>query len=103
MADWAQHKFGQTMENWPKNETGDPVSPALLCGCSPLDMEAQMLQSMLEAYGIPSLCIAPGDGVFGKLILGMSGTGFDILVPETMLEDAKALMEAETDDSELED
>jgi len=32
------------------------------------------------------------------VVLGMSGTGSNIYVPETMLEDAKNLMEAEPDD-----
>lgn len=98
MADWAQREYGKAFENWPKNEQGEPVSPAWLTSCSPLDMQSEMVQSMLECYGIPSLRMAPGDGAFGELILGMSGTGLDIYVPETMLEDAKALMEADNDE-----
>ena len=49
---------------------------------------------MLEAYGIPCLKIYPGDGSFGKLILGMSVQGVDIYVPQSLLEDARALCEA---------
>ena len=37
----------------------------------------------------------PGDGGFGKLILGMSGQGVDILVPKSMYEDAVALCNEE--------
>ena len=43
---------------------------------------------MLEAYGIPCLRQYPGDGDFGKVVLGMSGFGTDIYVPESMFEDA---------------
>ena len=32
-----------------------------------------------------------GDGQFGKIMLGMSGYGVEILVPETLLADAQAL------------
>ena len=43
---------------------------------------------MLEAYGIPCLCVAPGDGSFGRVVLGMSGCGMDIYVPESLYDDA---------------
>ena len=33
----------------------------------------------------------PGDGSFGKLILGMSGQGTEIYVPKSMVEDAANL------------
>ena len=47
----------------------------------------------LKAYGIPCLKNYPGDGQFGKIMLGMSGYGVEILVPETLLADAQALQE----------
>ncbi len=100
MSDWALHEYGAVYDSWPRDEKGETVRPALLQSCSPLDMQAQMLQSMLRAYGIPSIRVALGDGQFGELILGMSGTGVDILVPETMLADAKALLEAENDEDQ---
>ena len=52
-----------------------------------------LLVNMLEAYGIPCLKNYPGDGQFGKIMLGMSGYGVEILVPETLLADAQALRE----------
>lgn len=100
MSDWALHEYGAVWESWPRDEKGEIIPPAHLASCSPLDMQAEMLQSMLRAYAIPSLRVAPGDGQFGELILGMSGTGVDILVPETMLDDAKALLEAENDEEQ---
>ena len=57
-----------------------------------------MLVNFLKSYGIPAVVEYPGDGAFGKLVLGTSGTGSSIYVPETMYEQAKELMEAEPDD-----
>lgn len=88
----------QALEKWPRRENGDYVAPVLLTHCVSNDMQDTLTVNMLEAYGIPAVCVYPGDGVFGKIVLGMSGTGADILVPENMYEDAKALMEAEPDD-----
>ena len=90
------------MDKWPKDEGGDPVCPAKLTHCQSSDMADELLVNMLEAYGIPSVRIHPNDGDLGEVILGMSGTGTDIYVPETLLEDAKALMEA-TPDEQLQD
>jgi len=58
-----------------------------------VDMDDVLLVNMLEAYGIPCLKNYPGDGQFGKIMLGMSGYGVEILVPETLLADAQALQE----------
>lgn len=89
---------GELYKNWPKDEQGNPVQPKLLAHCSSLDMADTMLINMLQAYGIPAMVMHPGDGGFGKVVLGMSGTGSRIYVPENMYEDAIVLMEAEPDD-----
>ena len=89
---------GALLKKWPGGADGEPVAPVFLVHCKSNDMEDTLIANMLSAYGIPALCVHPGDGAFGRLVLGMSGTGTDILVPETMIEDAKALMEAENDD-----
>lgn len=81
-------------ERWPRDGQGSPETPALLCNRKNLDLGDELMVNMLEAYGIPCLKIYPGDGSFGKLILGMSGNGTDIYVPASMLEDAQALMAA---------
>ncbi len=91
-------KPGELYKKWPKDENGDPVAPKLLIHISSLDMADTMIVSMLESFGIPALVSHPGDGDFGKLVLGMSGTGSCIYVPETMYEQAKELMEAEPDE-----
>ena len=57
-----------------------------------LNLYDEMTINMLEAYGIPCLKRYPGDGSFGKVVLGMSGQGTEIYVPRSMLEDAAALV-----------
>ena len=83
---------GDLYRRWPKGEDGEIVPPKFLTHCLSTDLEDTMLVNMLEAYGIPALRIHPGDGAFGKVVLGMSGTGSSIYVPETLWEDARALM-----------
>ena len=56
---------------------------------------------MLEAYGVPCVRQYPNDGGFGKLIMGMSGTGVDIYVPQSMLNDALTLCEGVPDDENV--
>ena len=89
---------GELTEIWPKTEQGEAVKPKMLAHCTSLDMADTMLVSMLRAYGIPAMIIHPGDGDFGKVVLGMSGTGSCVYVPETMYDEAKELMEAEPDE-----
>lgn len=89
---------GELLEKWPRDEKGEFVPPRMLAHCTSLDMADTMLVNMLQAYGIPAVMLHPGDGDFGKVLLGMSGTGSSIYVPATMYEDAKVLMEAEPND-----
>lgn len=95
--DWGRAMSGKLSDRWPKTAQGEPETPALLCNCKSLDLGDALRINMLEAYGIPCLKIYPGDGSFGKLILGMSGQGVDIYVPQSLLEDARALCEAAPD------
>jgi hypothetical protein len=81
--------------SWPDDDNGNPVSPVYLMhiGGGPLDMELTL--NLLEAYGIPHVGKYPHDGLFGKLILGHSPFGMEVYVPETMLEDAQNILNAE--------
>lgn len=103
MQSWGLHEYGKLYDAWPRGADGQTEEPAFLVHCSPLDMEADMIESMLASYGIPSVRCLPGDGAFGKLILGMSGNGVDLYVPKTMLEDAKTLLEGEPDDDGIQE
>lgn len=95
---WGLTLNAQLIERWPKDERGEPVVPAFLCNCKNLDLGDELIINMLEAYGIPCLRRYPGDGGFGKLIIGKSGQGTDIYVPESLLEDALELCKEENNE-----
>ena len=98
MGDWGRHEYGKLYEAWPKTDAGEPEQPVFLTHCSPLDMDTQLVQNMLEAFGIPTVRVLPGQGAFGQLILGMSGEGTDLYVPASLEADARALLEAEPEE-----
>ena len=81
-------------KDWPRID-GQPEEAVFLKHCGPLNMADDMLVTMLGAYGIPAVKLYPGDGAFGKVILGMSGGGTNIFVPKSMYEDALALLKEE--------
>ena len=89
---------GELYKQWPRDEKGEPVPPKFLAHCTSRDAQDVMLVNYLQSYGIPAAVIHPGDGSFGKVVLGISGTGSSIYVPETMYDQAKELMEAKPDD-----
>ena len=93
MKNWSFKKEEEI--EWPKDESGNPVPPVYLMhiGGGPLDMELTL--NLLEAYGIPHVGKYPHDGLFGKLILGHSPFGMEVYVPETQLEDARNILNAE--------
>ena len=97
---WGRHMPHDLLSRWPKDESGELEQPAFLCNCGPQDLNDELKINMLEAYGIPCLRIFPGDGSFGRVVLGMSGLGSDIYVPESMLEDARALCTPAPDEEE---
>ena len=97
---WGKAQRGVLLDKWPKDGSGEPEEPVWLCRCNCLDLSDQLRMNMLEAYGIPCLRDYPGNGSFGKVVLGMSGQGTDIYVPESRLEEALALCTAEPDEQE---
>ena len=56
------------------------------------DLEGKY-ESMLKSYGIPCLRMERAEGSLGRVVLGISGYGVEIYVPENLLEDAKTLIE----------
>lgn len=99
--EWGRFEFGRLLKDWPLDAGGEYIEPAFLTTRSGLDFDAEAVVGMLGAFGIPCLQRYPNNGEFGKLIMGVPGTGVDLYVPATMLEDAKALLEGEPDDDEL--
>ena len=91
--DWGRAGAGLVSDRWPKDEEGRAEESAFLCTCSGTDLNAELTVNMLEAYAIPCLRDYPGDGAFGRVIRGASGTGVDIYVPKSMLEVAQKLIE----------
>lgn len=103
MSSWGRREYGKVYKIWPRTADGQTEPPAFLIHCSPLDLEADMIQSLLESYNIPSIRRLPGDGAFGQVILGMSGNGIELYVPQSMLEEAQALLEGEPDHDKLQE
>lgn len=99
--EWGRTEYAGLYERWPKDAQGQPEAPVFLCRCSNLDMNDRIVVNMLEAYGIPCLQLFPGDGGFGRVVLGMSGLGTDIYVPASLFEDAKELCKGEHNDEGL--
>ena len=99
--EWGRRLTGDLLERWPKDENSEPVEPVFLTHKMNLDFSDEMLVNLLEAYEIPCLRRYPNDGDFGRLVLGMSGTGVDIYVPITMYEDAVNLSEGSAEYEEL--
>lgn len=97
---WGKSNPSDLMERWPKTSSGDPEKAVFLCNCKALDLSDELKINTLETYGIPCLRDYPGDGSFGKVVLGMSGQGTDIYVPESMLAEAKNLLIAEPEEQE---
>ena len=95
---WGREIKGDLLERWPKDDRGEPEEPVFLCCCKSVDMSDQLRVNMLEAYGVPCLCIYPGDGSFGRVVLGMSGQGVEIYVPRGLYEDAVALCEEDNNE-----
>ena len=97
---WGRSVPSDLQERWPKTPSGEPEKAVFLCNCKALDFGDELRINLLEAYGIPCLRDYPGDGSFGKVVLGMSGQGTDIYVPESKLEEARSLLAAEPEEPE---
>ena len=79
-------------ERWPKTAGGAPEDPAFLTRTMDTNAQTDMLCAMLRSYDIPVLRKYEGEGSFGKIVLGMPGSGTWLYVPSSMLEDAKNLI-----------
>jgi len=99
-SDWGKREPEVDFENWPKTEDGELVAPAFLLHTDSFDYDDVMTMNMLKAFGIPVVKRYPHNGEFGKIIIGMSGEGVDLFVPETMLADAHNILSAEIEEDE---
>ena len=92
MGDWAYNKPFEKPKNWPKDEKGEAVKPVFLQHITGTQLDSDMAVNLLSAFDIPVMRTYPNNGELGRLVLGFSGTGTDIYVPETMLEDAQNIL-----------
>jgi len=94
--EWGKSQLpGELLNKWPKDGKGQPEKAVYLTHRTFLGMEDEMTVNLLQAYDIPVLRRYPNDGDFARLILGVSGNGTDIYVPESMKEEALLLIEGE--------
>ena len=99
--DWYFDNQGSVLGDWPRDAAGTPVAPAFLEHIFGNETELAMERNMLASYGIPTVCRYPGDGTLGKVVLGVSGYGLDIYVPETMLEDARNILSCDLSEADI--
>ena len=80
---------------WPVKADGTREKAALLCRAADNTAGAEMTISLLAAYNIPCFKYQEKDGAAGKVVSGFSIFGAGLYVPESMLEEAAALLEAD--------
>ena len=97
---WGREERGLA-ERWPKAADGTPEKAVFLTDAFEADAQADLLVEMLRAYGIPAAKRYAKDGTLGKVVLGFSGYGVSLYVPESMLEDAQNLIKP-AEDAEFE-
>ena len=85
---------------WPSYDDGSPVKPVRLMTVTGTQLDYQMVITQLQSFGVPVVGTFTADGALSKLLFGFSGTGMDVLVPETMAELARELMKPVEEDGE---
>ena len=89
---WAK---GTAMPEWPVKPDGTREKAVLLCRAADNTAGAEMTISLLAAYNIPCFKYHEVDGAAGKVVSGFSIFGAGLYVPESMAEEAAALLEAD--------
>ena len=80
---------------WPVDADGKREKAVLLCRAADNTAGAEMTLSLLAAYGIPCFKYHEKDGAAGKVVSGFSIFGAGIYVPQSRLEEAADLLEAD--------
>lgn len=91
-ARWSRTEDFDAVKAWPVGPDGEPEEPVLLQCAADFESYAGLTISRLEAYGIPVLTRYPDGGQLGKVVLGFSGYGVDLFVPQSRLAQAKELL-----------
>ena len=88
---------------WPKDEQGQDRRPVFLTRLKEADLEGEIIIALLRSAEIPVKLQYPNGGSFGRVVMGFSGTGVELFVPENMSEDANALLAGEFEEEESTD
>ena len=80
---------------WPVDEKGEKEKAVLLTSTFDSPAESDVTISFLISCGIPCFKYYAKEGGAGKVINGFSGYGASLYVPQTMLEDAQNILNAE--------
>ena len=88
---WAMGRGGP---DWPVNAEGEKEPAKLVQHTFDNTADADLTISLLAAYGIPCFPYYRGEGVTGKVISGFSGYGAALYVPETVHDEAAAILAA---------
>ena len=80
---------------WPKDESGRDEKAVLLKQTFDSAADADMVISLLSAYGVPCFKYYDREGGAGKVINGFSGFGVSLYVPASRLEEAQELLTAQ--------
>jgi pyrophosphatase PpaX len=81
--------MGESTQN-----TSEPVETTLLVTAKD-ELQANIVESLLKAYGIPMRRVYKGNDTFGKIVMGLTVNGIDLHVPKSALEEAKGILENE--------
>lgn len=92
---------GDLLKNWPRLADGSLEKPAFLCHSAGDHYADVITVNMLKSFGIPCVQVNSNDGDFGEIIMGVSVTGADLYVPESMREDAENLLKGDRNDEEF--
>lgn len=94
-AEWGGDSDLEAAMKWPRGDDGEPETPVFLAHCSCLNMEDVLMTNLLMAYDIPVIKNYCENGSFGRIVIGVSGSGVDLYVPESRLEEASRLVKGE--------
>lgn len=98
---WGRRNVGDTLKQWPKQADGELEPPVFLCHSSGVQMTDVITVSMLQSFGIPCVQMKHGAQEIGEIVLGVNIMGADLFVPQSMYEEAKALLEGESDNEDI--
>ncbi|HYE08874.1 MAG TPA: pyrophosphatase PpaX [Patescibacteria group bacterium] len=72
----------------------EPVETAILMTAKD-ELQANIVESLLKAYGIPMRRTYKGNDTFGRIFMGLTVNGIDLHVPKSTLEEARGIIENE--------